>query len=201
MVVLVGALARLPVIEPKALLRRDVCQPPAILAIGAAVHMPLPDVAGAIAGTAEGFAQGRPLRLQFHIVDEDAMSERILAGDQAGAIGTADGASGNGRLEVGALPRRSDPARASRRSGRRYTRWPARAIHRPARTARSAGVGAAPESIVHPPAPHPRPEETPAARDSSVLLYITARVNLPRWARPPHNLPRRKPGCAASGSV
>ena len=39
----------------------------------------------------------------MHIIDEDAVSQRVLTGQQAGARGTADGNAGYGMGEVNAL--------------------------------------------------------------------------------------------------
>src|SRR5258708_37504832 len=58
-VVFVGTLAGFPIVEPEALLRRNVGQPSPIIAVGAAVEMPLADEASAVPGAAERFAQRR----------------------------------------------------------------------------------------------------------------------------------------------
>src|SRR5215471_19761797 len=69
--------------------------------------MPFADVAGAIAGFGETLAERWGIRLQFDIVDEDAVSEGVLASHDAGAGGTADGASGNGVIEADAFVRQA----------------------------------------------------------------------------------------------
>ena len=98
-----GAFAGFPVIETEALLRRDVGQSPPIVAVRAAVDVPLADETGAVTGAAEDFPQGRTFRLQFHVVDENAMGERILAREEAGAIRAAHGASRHGVFEIHAF--------------------------------------------------------------------------------------------------
>jgi hypothetical protein len=102
-VVLVRAFARLPIAESEALLGRDVREPPSILAVGAAVKVPFADEAGRVSGAAERLGQRGTVRLQLHIVDEDAVGERILPRHQAGAKRAANGATRNCGLKIDAL--------------------------------------------------------------------------------------------------
>ncbi len=102
-IVVVAALTGFPVIETEMFFRRNEGQPPAIVAVGTAVNVPFADVSGAVTGVAKRFTQGGPVGFQFHVIDDDAVGERVLTGEQAAALRTADGAAGNGVGEVDAL--------------------------------------------------------------------------------------------------
>ena len=104
-IVVVRAFAGFPVVEPEAFVRRDVRQAAAVISVRTAVEMPFSDVPGTIARSLERLCQGGSVRLQFHVVDEDAIGEGILPSHEAGAKGTANGRAGDRVIEADAFGR------------------------------------------------------------------------------------------------
>ncbi len=92
-----GAAQDLPEVESLASLARDERAP--LIPI----QVPLADIGGFVTGPLVHFREGDRLAPEPHIVQEDAMSQRILAGQQTGAIWTADRAARYGVLEVDAF--------------------------------------------------------------------------------------------------
>jgi len=88
-VIVVRALEDLPIIKALLAIFGNV------IATAAGIDVPLADVCGVVAGVSANFGEGHCLVSKRSIVKEQAVSQRILACEQTGAIRRTDRTGGN----------------------------------------------------------------------------------------------------------
>jgi hypothetical protein len=68
-----------------------------------AIQVPLADVGGFVAGTLVRLGEGNRLIPEQHIIQEDAVSQGVLARQQTGAVRAANGTARHSVLEIHTL--------------------------------------------------------------------------------------------------